>query len=69
MQTFRALGAPPPDPRWPPAAGPPPQDHSLRHLGPRLQTPVGLWRLGALPQNPQDSPPITNFWLRAWVCI
>ena len=56
MQTFRALGAPPPNPRWPPAAGAPPQDPTLRHLGPRLQTPVGLWRLGALPPKPQDSP-------------
>ena len=45
MQNFRALGAPPPDPR---ASGGP-------------QTPVGLRRLGAPPPDPQNSPPHCEF--------
>ena len=38
---LRRLGALPPDPHWPPAAG------------------------GYVP-DPHISPPIANFWLRAW---
>ena len=34
--------------------------------GLRPQTPIGLRRLGAPPPDPQNSPPIANFWLRAW---
>ena len=55
MQNFRALGAPLPDPR---ASG-------------GCQTP-SLQQLGASPPDlhwhpdPQISPPIANFWLRAW---
>ena len=30
------------------------------------QTPNGLRRLGGPPPDPQNSPPIANFWLRAW---
>ena len=40
----------------PPAAG-----------GLRPQTPIGLRGLGAPPPDPQNSPPIANFWLRAWL--
>ena len=54
MQNFRAMGAPPPD-HVPPAAGALPP------------TPVGLQRLGAPLPDPQISPPIANFWLRAWL--
>ena len=41
MQNFKAIGAPPPDPRF-------------------------FRRLGASCPDPQNSPPIVNFWLRAW---
>ena len=34
--------------------------------GLRPQTPIGLRRLGAPPPDPSNSPPIANFWLRAW---
>ena len=44
MQNFRALGALPPDP---PASG---------EWGLSPQTPVGLRRLGARPQNPKTAP-------------
>ena len=54
MQNFRALGAPPPDPR---ASG---------GWGLCPQAPIGLRRLGAQPPDPQTAPPIANFWLRAW---
>ena len=36
-------------------------------LGLRLQTHIGLRRLGVQPPDPQNSPPIANFWLRAWL--
>ena len=49
MQNFRALGAPPPDPRASGGCFPP--------LGARPQTPIGLWRLGAPPPDPQNIPP------------
>ena len=49
MQTFRALGAPPPNPR---ATG---------SWGFRPQIPIGLRRLGAPPLDPQDSPPHCEF--------
>ena len=32
-------------------------------------TPSCLRRLGAPPPDPQDSPPIANFWLRAWILV
>ena len=41
---------------------------NFRALEPRLQT-SSLLQLGAQPPDPQDSPPIANVWLRAWVCI
>ena len=44
MQNFQALGTPPPDPRVSSGWG----------LCP--QTPNSLWRLGAQPPDPQDSP-------------
>ena len=46
MQNFRALGAPPPDPR---ASG---------GWGLCPQTPIGLRRLGAQPPDPQTAPPL-----------
>ena len=54
MQNFQALGAPPPDTRASSGWG-------LRH-----QTPNSLRWLGDPPPDPQTSPPIANFWLRAW---
>ena len=59
MQNFRALGAPPPDPHWPPAAGGsdprPPKQPPIANFWLRAwlrpQTP-SLWQLGALPPNP-----------------
>ena len=53
MQNFRALGAPPQDPRASCGWGLCPQTPSLR-------------RLGASPPDPQNSSAIANFWLRAW---
>ena len=67
MQNFRALGARPPDPRAYGAWGLCPQTPSLRRLGLCPQTPIGLRRLGAPPPDPPNSPPIANFWLRAWL--
>ena len=54
MQNFRALGAPPPDPRASGGWGICPQTPSLRQRG-------------AFPQAPKTALPIANFWLRA--CI
>ena len=48
MQNFRALGAPPPDPRASGGWGLCPQTPSLR-------------RLGASPPDPQNSPPHCEF--------
>ena len=56
MKNFRVLGAPPPDARASSSWGLCPQTPSLR-------------RLGALPPDPQNSPPIANFRLRAWEVI
>ena len=50
---FRALVAPPPDPR------------AYGGWGLSPQTPIGLRGLGAPPLTPKHSPPIGNFWLRA----
>ena len=49
MQNFRALGAPPPDPR---ASG---------SWGLRPQTPIGLRRLRAPPPDPPKQPPHCEF--------
>ena len=57
MQNFRALGAPPPHPRASGGWG----------FAPKPPAPIGLRRLRAPPQDPKNSPPIANFWLRA--CI
>ena len=38
---------------------------NFRALGALPQTPIGLRRLEAPPPDPQNSPPIANFWLRA----
>ena len=34
--------------------------------GGKALRPPCLWRLGAEPPDPPNSPPIANFWLRAW---
>ena len=69
MQNFRALGAPPLDPRAYGGWGLCPQTLSLRRLGAKPPDPIGLRRLGAKPPDPPYSPPppppIANFWLRA----
>ena len=51
MQNFRALGALPPNPKLPVAGG----------FAPKPFDPEGhidLWRLGAPPPDPQNSPPL-----------
>ena len=58
MQKFPALWAPPPDPRVSGGWGLCPQTPSLRRLGARPQTPIGLRRLGAPPLDPPNSPPL-----------
>ena len=58
MQNFRALGAPPPDPRASGGWGRCPQTPSLRQLGASPPDPIGLRRLGAPPPDPQNSPPL-----------
>ena len=73
MQNFRALGAPPPDPRAsaprPPclrrlgALPPNPQPPAAGGFAPRPPLASGGW--GLRPQTPQTAPPIANFWLRA----
>ena len=45
---------------------PSPQTSASCGWGLSPQTPIDLRRLGALPPDPQHSPPIANFWLRAW---
>ena len=67
MQNFRVLGAPPPDPVPPAAGGFAPKPPASGSWGLRPQTPIGLRRLGAPPPDPPNSPPIANFWLRAWI--
>ena len=67
MQNFRALGAPPPDPRASGGWGLRPQTPASGSWGLSPQTPFGLRRLGAPPPDPQNSPLIANFWLRAWL--
>ena len=57
MQNFRALVAPPPDPHASSGWGLCPQTPSLRRLGLRPQTPIGLRRLGAPSPDPQNSLP------------
>ena len=67
MQNFRALGAPPPDPRASDGWGLRPQTPSLRQLGASPPDPHWPPAAGAPPPNPRNSPPIANFWLRACV--
>ena len=69
MQNSQALGLRPQTP-VPPAAGgfaPNPPASGGGELRP--QTPIGLRRLGAPPPDPQNSPPIANFWLRACLVV
>ena len=68
-QNFRALGAPPPDPRASGGWGLCPQTPSLRRLGASPPDPIGRRRLGAPPPDPPNSPPIANFWLRACLIL
>ena len=66
MQNFRALGAPPPDPRASGGWGtlpPNPQPPAAGGFAPRPPLASGGW--GLRPQTPQTAPPIANFWLRA----
>ena len=54
----------------PPAAGGfAPKPPASGGWGLCLQTPIGLRRLGGPPPDPQNSPPIANFWLRAWLTV
>ena len=61
MQTFCALGAPPPDPRASDGWGSAPRPPASGIWGFRPQTPVGLGRLGAPPPETQDSSPHNKF--------
>ena len=67
MQNFRALGAPPPDPRasggWGYASKPP----ASGGWGLRPRPPLASGGWGLRPQTPKTAPPIANFWLRAWL--
>ena len=63
--SLRRLGALPPNPQPPAAGGFAPKPPASGGWGLRPQTPIGLRRLGAPPPDPQNSPPIANFWLRA----
>ena len=65
MQKFRVLGSPPPDPRASGGWGRSPQTPAFGGWGLRPQTPIGFRRLVAPPPDPQNSPPIADFWLRA----
>ena len=70
MQNFRALGAPPPDPRASGGWGLCPQTPSLRRLG--ASPPDPHWPPaagGSAPRPPKQPPPIAIFWLRACFCI
>ena len=66
MQNFRALGAPPPDPRASGGWGLCPQTPSLRQLGTSPPDPHWPPAAGGSAPRPPNSPPIANFWLRAW---
>ena len=57
MQNFRALGAPQ-TPVPPAAGGFAPKPPASGSWGLRLQTPIGLRQLGALPPDPQIAPPL-----------
>ena len=69
MQNFLALGLRPQTPVPPAAGGFSPKPPTSGGWGLRPQTPIGSRRLGAPPPDPQNSPPIANFWLRAWVQV
>ena len=56
MQNFRALGAPPPDPRASGGWGLVPRPPASGGWGLCPQTPIGLRRLGAWPPDPQTAP-------------
>ena len=59
MQNFRALRPQIPVP--PAAGGFAPKPPASSGWGFRPQTPIGLWRLGAPPPDPQNSPPHSEF--------
>ena len=63
---FERWGLRPHTPVPPAAGGFAPKPPASGGWGLRPQTPIGLRRLGAPPPDPQNSPPIANFWLRAW---
>ena len=65
MQNFRALGAPPPDPRASRGWGLCPQTSSLRRLGASPPDPHWPPAAGGSATRPPKQPPISNFWLRA----
>ena len=61
MQNFRALGAPPPGTRASGGWGLCPRTPSLRRWELRLQTPIGIRRLGAPPPRTPKQPPHCEF--------
>ena len=67
MQNFRTLGAPPPDPRAFSGWGLFPLTPSLRRLGALPPDPYWPPAAGGSAPDPHISPPIANFWLRAWL--
>ena len=62
---FERWGLRPQTPVPPAAGGGTPKPPASGSWGLRPQTPIGLRRLGTPPPDPQNSPPIANFWLRA----
>ena len=61
MQTFRALGAPPPDPRASGGWERSPQTPRLRQLGASSPDPRWPPAAGGSAPRPQDSPPHCEF--------
>ena len=69
MQNFRALGAPPPDPRASGGWGLCPQTPSLRQLGASPPGPHWPPAAGGSAPRPPKQPPIADFWLRACIVL
>ena len=66
---FERWGLCPQTPVPPAAGGFAPKPPASGGWGLRPQTPIGRRRLGAPPPDSQNSPPIANFWLRAWKVV
>ena len=65
MQNFERWGLRLQTPVPPAAWGLAPRPPASGGWGLHPHTPIGLRRLGALPPDPPNNPPIANFWLHA----